>query len=169
VYLIERGVIKLIRSEANGRELIAAFRGPGWLVGAAGVILEGPAELTAQCACESDLRPLGAEAFRRVHASDPTVAAWVQRMLAREVREQSKRAGQFLLRPAQRLELLLAALARYAHSGSGPKAGRIQFPIRHQELADAIGVRRETATRLLAAAERKNVIERRRGWIIRKK
>lgn len=166
VFLIEKGVIKLIRTEANGRELIAAFRSPGWLLGATGVILSGPAELTAQCACECRLRPAGVDAFRRIHTSDPAVSAWVQRMLAREVREHSTRVGQFLLKPAERLARLLAALTPQEHAGLGSGARRMQFPIRQHEVADAIGVRRETATRLLIEAERKGLIERKGGWIM---
>ena len=167
VFLIDQGVIKLIRTEANGRELIAGFRHPGWLLGAGGVILGGPAELTAQCACECRLRQLSAAEFRRTHTKDPAVAGWIQRMLAREIREQSLAVGQFVLAPAARLERLFAILAPTRPAGSG--TCRLLYPIRQHEVADAIGVRRETATRLLTAAEKRGVIERKAGWIIRKR
>jgi CRP-like cAMP-binding protein len=168
LYLIERGVIKMTRAQANGRELIVAFRSTGWLLGASAAILGEPAELAAECVCESDARPVPVGDFLRLQGRDPAVATWLQRMLAREVREQSARMGQFLLRPSTRLEHLLATLAPLPLRGGGSEACRVPFPIRQHEVADALGVRRETATRLLAEAERRGTIERKGGWIFRK-
>ena len=165
VFLIDRGVVKMIRTEANGRQLITAFRSPGWLLGAAAVILGGNCELTAQCATESEVRAIPAADFQRIHASEPSVAAWLHRMLARDVREQATRLGVFLLEPAPRLKWLLGKLARDAAMDRNRLGHRRVFPIRQHDIAAAIGTSRETVSRLLGDLEEAGEIERTRGWI----
>lgn len=156
----------MVRSEANGRELIAAFRGPGWLVGATGVILGGAAELTAQCACECDVLPVGAETFRTLLVSDQATAAWVQRMLAREIRQQARQIGQFVLDPESRLRWILSELASPAPDSDRHATTRLAIPITQHDLADAIGASRELVSRLLGRLEKVGVIERKKGWIL---
>jgi CRP-like cAMP-binding protein len=134
-------------------------------LGAAAVILGGRSELTAQCASQVEARPLDVNDFRRMLATNHAISGWIQRMLAREVREQASRMGQFLLKPAARLQWVLSALTPRAEAESDSTNDRLVFPINHYERADAIGTKRETVTRLLKDADRRGTIYRKGGWI----
>ena len=164
IFLVERGIFKMVCAEGNGRELIVAFRGPGWLLGASGALLRGDAELTAESVSESEVRSLDAEQFRRNSSRDPVSAAWVQRKLADEVRTQDVRLGWFLRGAEARLVSTLLELALQP-DGRGYGAHRLALPIRQRDLAAAIGGSRETVTRLLGRLEGKGIVNRKGGWI----
>src|SRR5215211_3142081 len=63
VYFIESGLIKLIRYEQEGQEMIVDLRYPGWMLGSSSAIVQEPLLVTAVTLTECRLRRLRAATF----------------------------------------------------------------------------------------------------------
>ena len=158
--LILRGEVRLFQRGADGREFTLEFAGRGVLLG-----IEALFGL-------SDETLAGAATATLVGTAEPaalTAALGESAPLRRAVLEQ---LGRRLLATERRLHRLLWSDAGSRLSEALARSGRtrgrcladggvaLDDPPTHLELAREIGCRRETVTRLLAAAERHGLIRR---------
>ena len=75
VFLLEQGLIKLMRVESGGTEIIVGMRSAGWFLGAASVILDRPYLVSAVTVTDAQVSRIGADAFRERLRSDPKAGA----------------------------------------------------------------------------------------------
>jgi|tagenome__1003787_1003787.scaffolds.fasta_scaffold20580572_2 CRP/FNR family transcriptional regulator, cyclic AMP receptor protein len=161
VVLIEHGQVKIERATADGSAVTIAVRGPGELVGelacidgrgrSATVVALGP--VTAVLVPLSRFRDL-------LNTNAPLVYAILIRTVLR-IRESDRwRVEYGALATGRRVARALAD--RTLGSTNGP------FVIRttQQELADAIGISRESVVRALRVLHESGLVETRRGRIV---
>ena len=136
VYFIDSGLVKLIRLEQDGRELIVALRFPGWLLGAASVIVQKPQPVRAVTVTNCYLRRIPAEAFLHLLRANAQLSWHSHQMQSREVFDQAARVAQLGCFSARhRLEQLLWQLISELESGEPHKEVRLQLPLKHWEVA----------------------------------
>lgn len=166
LYLIQEGVVKLVRAEANGRQVLVGFRAAGWLLGVAAAILAQPLPVSAETVTVAELRSVHLDQFVHLQRTDLSVAVWLGQVLAMDLYEQTVRLGELaVLDPRARLVRLLQRLLTLHPVTRSDGTVQVSLALTHQDLADAIGVSRETMTRLLARLERDGVICRDKGWL----
>ncbi len=170
VYYIERGLVKLILLEEEGGELVIGLRSPGWLLGAASVILQEPYALTAITLTPSYLRRIPARSFIELVKSNAHFSWYLQRMQSRELLDQLARVMQLgCLSARHRLEQLLWQLASDLELGQpqkGAKEVRLNLPLRHREIAELIAVTPAYLSRLFSQMEQEGLLQRSQGWLI---
>jgi CRP-like cAMP-binding protein len=171
VYLVNSGIIKLTRSEANGQAILVDLRFAGALLGAAAVISEKPHPFAAITVTRCALTRWSSQKFQSLLATDTKLADRVREVLSDEVLEHVARISQLTCLPArERLEQLLwqfsARLGHddlYRRSESRP---RLQLPLKHYEVAHLLSITPTYLCRLLNTLEKENVITRTKGWIV---
>lgn len=166
LYLVAGGVVKLTRSEDEGRDVIVGLRTTGWLLGSAAAVLRIVHPVTAETLGPAQLRRITAADFVSRLATGP-VGPWLNRMQARETYDQVTLLAQFgALSSRQRLEQLLVKLGRAGVEARTGQLLRLKPVLRQDELAQAIGVTREHVARLLTQLEREGLITRQAGWLL---
>lgn len=153
LYLIEAGLVKLIRSERAGRDVLVGLRTSGWLLGTAAGILGVVHPVSAETLGVCELRQISV-ANLVLLAREAPVSSWLHRMLSRELHEEIALLGQFgAMAPRRRLERILARLAKDGGETREDGSVRLMISLKQHELAQAIGATREHVGRLLARLE----------------
>ena len=167
IFFIEEGLAKLVRIDGNGREQILGLRGPGWILGAAFVLVgrSHPASVVAVTACT--LRRLSREAFLEMMARQTDLSWHVHRMHSREVLSQFHHMADLGVKTArQRLERVLRRLVAVTNPDNNGKEVRLLSPLKRWELASLIAVTPEHLSRLLKQLRNDGVIRVQKGWIV---
>ncbi len=167
IYSIEKGLVKLIRSEADGKEGIAAIRYPGWLLGADSVILDAPLPVTAITVTACQLTRVPAEEFRGLIRTDADLSWKLHQMMAREVYSQVARlTGIECLSARQRLEEFIWQLISSTEPAAPDQPIRLQFPAKQFEIAQFLAVTPQYLSWMMGQLEKDKILRRDRGWLI---
>jgi CRP-like cAMP-binding protein len=167
LYLVILGCVKLTASDDQGREVLVALRLPGWLLATAAAVLGLPHPVSAEALGPCEVRSIPVAQFRRLQKTDLAVVHWVQRMQSREAYEQVSQLSMLGGSDSTvRLERLLVRLVQAGYDRRRDGSLRLTTPLRHEDMAHAIGTTRETVSRLLARLERRGELHREGGWII---
>jgi CRP-like cAMP-binding protein len=157
VYLIKRGQVKLYQLTEDGKRIIIDTLGLGSVFGNFG--LESQSQNFAQATADTYVCIAKKDTFFKTVASKPELSEKLIGMLFDQIsvgRDYiTAMAGGSVL---SKLKFKLAELGnRYGEE----KVGKVKINQRftHEEIADMIGVSRETITKLLGALRRKGIIE----------
>jgi CRP/FNR family transcriptional regulator, cyclic AMP receptor protein len=165
IYSIEKGLVKLLRREEDGKEAIAAIRYPGCLLGTASVILDEPFSVSAVTVTPCHLYRIAAQDFRSLMRKDQELSWKIHQMMARELDEHLKQlTGIECLTARERLEEFLWQLI----SSTEPKPSgsvRLQLPAKHFEIAQLLAMTPQYLSWLIAELEKDEMIQRDRGWL----
>jgi CRP-like cAMP-binding protein len=146
VILIHDGIVKQVRVEPDGHELILGLRVAGDFLGSTAAMLDRPLQASAITLTDCRIRRMPVREFLD-HLSDPEFSLQLHRLHSREIHDNIQRMAQLgCLRSRQRLEQVLRDFA--ITNGRGPGA-HLQLPMRHYEMARWIGVTPEHLSRLL--------------------
>jgi CRP/FNR family transcriptional regulator, cyclic AMP receptor protein len=159
IFLVEKGCVKLTMCSARGKALLLGFFGPQTVLGLPAAILGFPHAATAEI-----VRPLTASFLAREvllqhlrHAGDAGLRAaeLVSQMLFSTLHEMET----FWLSDSAEQKL-----ARFLLSFCPPRNGRgvawrIALGLTHEEIAQRIGVSRETVTRLLSHFKKRRILD----------
>ncbi len=149
-YIIFSGRVKVAKLAEDGRELIFGIFGNGALFGDVPVFDGGPYPATATTLVETEVYQINRDDFERMVVADPRISLKIIRVLGKRLRQ----AHGFVMDIAMKSvpQKLSAALLKLADEYGRPsKAGTIiDLPLSRLELAELIGVTRETATRELS-------------------
>ena len=153
-YLIVSGLIKMVKTAADGSEAILAIRGAGDLVGELGVMDARPRLVTATAATESLVARIGRDQFVEVMQAHPDVIFAMLANLTAQLRSAALqilvlRSGDATALVARRLFLLASDPA---FESLGSKDGGtivIDMPVSQQELAAWAGVSHRSAVAVL--------------------
>jgi CRP/FNR family transcriptional regulator len=167
LYFIETGLVKLVRSEENGSEMIVNVRNPGWLLGSAAAILGQRFPTTAVTLTPCLLRRLPVKDFHQLMKTNHDFSWYVHCVHSRDILEQTIRLSELgNLSARQRLEHLLWELISALDLRDPRQSERIQLPLKHSEIAQLIAVTPEHVSRVLKQMEAKKFVQRKKGWII---
>jgi len=167
VYFSNSGLVKLMRSEDNGREVILSLKFSGSLLGAEAVIIREPYPFSAVAVTKCRLARLRAGDFLDLVSSDQQLSACLNEELSAEILAQTARLSQIAcLSARQRLENLLWQLACDESLKSNRSEIRFQLPLRHWEVAQLLAITPTYLSKLLTELEREEIITRTKGWFV---
>lgn len=165
VYLIEHGLVKLVRAMSKGQHIIVGLRRRHWLIGAPAVILNKPYSFMAITLVPSSLRYIQAQDFLDLAKTNAQFSWNVHQLLAQQIFEQMKNAEAMTCMSSQdRMKYFLCDMMdEQKLMGSGP--ADFSLPLTNKELAQLLAITPEHLCRVLKAMEQKGLISRARGVI----
>jgi len=161
VYSLTSGVVKLYADLPDGRRQVVAFHFPGEFIGFCAM---PEYHCSAEAVSNATLCRFRTDRFEQFAHEHPALASSRQRRLSNDLVSAQKRA--VLLGRATALERLACFLVDVRHRsqpGSAHAPSTIQLPMRRADIADYLGVTKETVSRELTALRRAGIIRTRPG------
>ncbi len=142
LFILKKGRVQLYRLSPEGKKLVVATLGPGTIFGEMGIIGQGMHSKFAEAVEDCLLCVMSGHDVERLILSKPVVALRFMKVMADRLNTAEARLEDLAFKgiPAR-----LAALLLHLHQEQG---GSIHG-YTHQDLAEAIGTYRETATQTL--------------------
>ncbi|GAA2274053.1 Crp/Fnr family transcriptional regulator [Kitasatospora cystarginea] len=137
------GVAKVIRRERSGDRTLLAFRGPGELLGEVAVLDDGVRSASVQAISDCSVAVLNKAAFLRFVTDHDLFPVMVRYALGRLRESDLARGGGDVV---VRLSAALVTLADVSAGWPGSQRQRIELALTRDELAQYLGVSRNTVT-----------------------
>ncbi len=158
VYLVEKGLVKLTRSNGSGGRIILSICGPGQLIGEEALGGDGSYYAEAMAITPASLLRIPRQALLDALSGDGEIGRELVSYLLTRKRELAEKVELLCLHDVEyrilhylaQLSTLLTPVA----NGSG-----FQIPITQLELADLIGATRETTSTTLNQLERRGLLK----------
>lgn len=158
-YIIKEGRVKISKLAEDGRELILGIFGDGAIFGDVPVFDGGPYPATATMLIDTSVYSINREDFEHLVTDSPGMALKIIRVLGRRLREAHGFAMDIAMKSApQRLALLLLKLTQ-EYGADSSQGLFLDLPLSRREIAELIGVSRETAIRELSKLSRAGTIK----------
>lgn len=167
VYCVSKGVIALRSHQADGSSTLLRLAYPGEIVGFRSFLAQGPHQTEARALVPArvcSVVKMSAETLVRDHP------AILERLLARSLAEIDRSHARIIAAATRSNKERLAALLEWLmerHGSAEGAAQHMRLPMTRSDLADLIGVQRETMSRLVKRLEADGVfrIEGRDVWM----
>jgi CRP/FNR family transcriptional regulator, cyclic AMP receptor protein len=158
-FLIDTGRVKLTTASPTGQELLVAVLGRGQIFGELAVVDRGTREMDARAMEDSKLFSLAGDVFWSMMEGRPALARRLLELMGRRLRRADQATQDLVFFDAPtRLARKLLELAEEHGEPNGDGGVTIATRVTQEELAQMIGVSRESANRLIASFTG-------RGWI----
>jgi CRP/FNR family transcriptional regulator, cyclic AMP receptor protein len=159
LFLIDHGRVKLSIASPTGQELLVAVLGRGQIFGELAVVDRGNREMDARAMEDARLFTLATDVFWSMIEGRPALARRLLELMGRRLRRADQAAQDLVFFDgATRLARKLLELAE-EHGEANDEGGIvITSRVTQEEMAQMIGVSRESANRLIASFAG-------RGWI----
>lgn len=158
VYQLCKGRVKLSMTSAEGKSIILRIAEAGELIGINGAIAGQPYELTAETLEPCQVNFLKRDSFQRFMRDHHEASVNAAEQLGSDYRAacfQIRSLG--LSRTAA--EKIARFLLEWSARGKATSEGvRVNLPLTHEEIAQIVGVSRETVTRTLTDLKHKSLI-----------
>jgi len=158
LFIVEKGSVRIFLVSPQGSDLTLAVLGAGDFFGDMALLDGKPRSASAAALQQTETVVLDRADFTAVIRSRPHAAMAVLAAVAGRVREANEMAGDLaFLDVGGRLAKKLLELAE-AHGVERPGGILLDVPLTQEELANMVGVTRESVNRHLAMLRRKGVI-----------
>lgn len=167
VYLIEHGLVKLVRETSQGNKVIIGLRHRDWLIGAPAVLLDMPYNFTVITVVPTLLRRISRKEFLDHIKENEQFSLHVRWLLSRQIFDQMKKIEALKCLSAEdRLVRFLAATVREMDplGSGGPDC--LTLPVTNLELAQILMITPEHVCRVLKKTEQKGIIRRAKGALV---
>jgi CRP/FNR family cyclic AMP-dependent transcriptional regulator len=166
IYVLEGGLIRILRVTPTGAEFTLRYVQPGEVFGDIAVMSGHPRETFAQAKTASKVLHLPRAAFLGVLRAHSSVLYSVTRRIARRFIELQSRAEELIFLDARtRLARVLLRLAG-EHGYRSEQGLTIGLPLTHEEVATLIGTSRQTASLYLGELTKAGLVARRGRQVI---
>lgn len=151
LFLIKEGRVQLYRISLEGRKLVLAMLGPDMFFGEMPLFGQAMGDSVAQAVDDATLCTLGRAEVERILLTYPRIGVRLIQVLNERLQEAEERLHEsaFMTMPARTAALLLR-LAEDSNEVRG---------LTHQDLADMLGVYRETVTATLDKLKQDRLLE----------
>lgn len=167
VFVLKRGVVKLIRVEEDGREMIVGLRSPTWILGAASLVTNKAHVVTGVSVTSCDLQRIPAKPFLALLQSNAKLSWSLHQMHCNEIREQFMHVSALgYMSAMHRLKHLLWQLASMMKFTAPEKSNSLKLPLKHWEIAQLIAVTPEHLSRLLKKMQHEGIIRVENGRLL---
>ncbi len=157
LYIVQRGLVKLVIYGDNGRQMTLTTLGPGEFFGEVSAFDGLERGVTAEAAEDTTILVLARDELFEHLKLFPTTAVTFLMEMSRRMREQNELIANLALRDVSvRLARTLVKLAR--EDGADLQGRLIRRRPTQQELANMVGSCRETVSRAMAGFSRKGLV-----------
>jgi len=162
LYIVLSGRLKVMMSDAEGKEVILSILGPGEFFGEMGLIDDSPRSATVIAIEPCELLAIAKRDFKKCLAENSEMAMAVMRGLVRRLREADRKIGSLaLLDVYGRVARLLLDMSENVE---GEKVVTKRLP--KQDIAKMIGASREMVSRVMKDLQMGGYIEVRGSNIV---
>lgn len=167
VCLICNGLVKLTRTEADGKPVIVGLRRKGWLLGAGALLPGRPYASTAETVTRSKLCCVPTEKLKQEMETSAVFSKWIATIYSSEVYSSMINiCERSCLSGRQRLEKFFCDIIRIENTCDTEKAVKIMIPLKLWEVAQLLALTQQHLCRLIKQMENESIIIRKKGWII---
>lgn len=170
IYFIEHGLVKISRVDEEGREQIVNIIAPPQMFPHVGFFDNSPYPGTAEVLTPAKLWAVRSGRLDELMTANPEMMKRLMGIMGRRIRQlQSKLQELALFDARQRVEALL----RHFCEESGHKEAdgvHLALPVTHTELAQMVGMSRESVNRIWNQLRREGILQRKKDvWIVSEK
>jgi CRP-like cAMP-binding protein len=159
LFLVKSGTIKISAFDPSNREVLLAFRHPGDVFGELALLDESPRDHLAKAHEDSLICALRRDVVLRLARESPDVAFRVLTLMGRRIRQLRRRIEELSYKSAPaRVARALMDLAD-EHGVQDSRGMVIAFRLSQTDLANLVGLTRETVNVVLHQLQKKGVIE----------
>ncbi len=159
LFLIDEGRVKLSIASPTGQELLVAVLGRGQIFGELAVVDRGSREMDARAMEDTKLYTLASDVFWSILEGRPALARRLLELMGRRLRRADQATQDLVFFDAPtRLARKLLELAEEHGQSNDDGAILVSSRVTQEEMAQMIGVSRESANRLISSFTG-------RGWI----
>ncbi len=165
LFIVRRGLVKLVIYGEDGQAITIAMLRRGDFFGETSVLDGGRCDLTAVAVEDSTLLSLGRETVFDHFEHYPETALSFAVALCQRMRVRTNIVAGLALQDVE--ARLVGTLVELAEPAERDLLGVVRRLPNHQELADMVGSRRETVSRVLGSMTRRRLIQKRgRGLVL---
>ncbi len=158
VYLIDRGIVKLVRIMETGQPMILGLRRRHWLIGAPSVLLDSMYYSTAITLVPTSLRCISARDFLSLTKTSEDFSRYVHLLLSEEIIKQMKYVeARNCLKTRDRIRHLLLELVEDQELAGGGSSG-FSLPLTNKELSQLLAITPEHLCRVLKEMKQEGLI-----------
>jgi CRP-like cAMP-binding protein len=163
IFLILQGTVKLSIASSGGRVIILGFEGPGTILGLAAIILGRTHYATAEAVGPTTVVFLRRDAFLKLVRENAKTALEAAAILSERCFKLLDELSIFALSESaqQRLAAFLLGLRPDGKDNGGIRL----LGMRQEDLAQMVGLSRETASRLLSRLNKKQILDWKRSTL----
>lgn len=170
LFMIKKGRVRLFHLSPDGKAFTTAILEKGTFFGKMALLGQSLYGNYAEAAADCTICLINRDDAKTYLISDPRIAYRIIETLGKRLLEFEQRLADAALKqvPARIASLLLQFAnkqAEYQNGAATNSGGAIEIVCTHEELAQLLGIHRETMTRTLRKLSRLNLIELRRGRI----
>jgi len=163
VYLIEHGLVKLVRVMANGHTMIVGVRRRHWLIGAPSVLLSQLYSFTAITLVSSSLRCIQAKDFLDLAKTNAEFSWYLHRLLAQHIFKQMKIVEAMkCLSAKDRMKCFLRDMIDDQNL-AGSELSNFSLPLTNKELAQLLAITPEHLCRVLKEMKQQGILRCAKG------
>lgn len=163
VYFILSGMLKVLVSDEEGREVILSNLGPGEFFGEMGVLDDNPRSATVIASTPCELIVVSKTDFKRCLAENFDVSLYIMRNLVKRLRNADRKIESLALIDVYgRVARLLLEMAEEDAEGQQVVLRKIS----KQDIAKMIGASREMVSRVMKDLQLRGLIEEGNGRIL---
>lgn len=163
VYFILSGVLKVLVSDEEGREVILSNLGPGEFFGEMGVLDDNPRSATVVANTPCELIVISKADFKRCLAENFDVSLYIMRSLVKRLRSADRKIESLALMDVfGRVARLLLEMAEEDKDGQLV----VRRKVSRQDIAKMIGASREMVSRVMKDLQQQGLIEEGDGGIL---
>jgi CRP/FNR family transcriptional regulator len=164
-YFIRRGQVRLYTVSADGSTRLVEILGPGNWFGAASLARGTTYRMRAVSVGGSMISEISAEQLFTALSKDPLALVELARQLAGKLMTAHEEASRLVFEDCQ--QRLVSALLRFSRSAaSTPSEDGVVLRITHEQLAQAVGVARETVSLALTQLRQQNLLHTGRNQLM---
>ena len=150
IFLIEKGLVKLICDDDEGNDVLIGLRRRDWLLGVISVLLKRPHVTTAVTLTPCTLRDISAKQFLDLLTKDSQFSLHINRLLSQELCKQIDETVSAKSTSAEaRLKSFFCELIIEHGFTEGDRTVNLEVPLKHMDIARMIQVTPEHLCRLL--------------------
>ncbi len=165
VYLIERGIVKLVRIMETGQSMIVGLRRRHWMIGAPCVILDTAYSYTAISLVPTSVRCIQARDFLDLTKTNEAFSRYVHLLLSEEIIKQLKYVeARNCLGTKDRIKHLLLDLIEDQGLAGGGSSG-FSLPLTNKELSQLLAITPEHLCRVLKDMKQEGLISYAKGFL----
>lgn len=167
IYIITEGLIKVYKMSADGREKTLAILTPGDILGEMALFDYSLRSATAEALQASSVIIIPRLDFEHLLEEMPALAIRVIKVLAERLRQADEEIKNLLFLSARSRVILNLIQIAEQHIQGQMDGVPIPFRLTHAEIANLVGVSRETVTRAISELQDEGLIriEKRKLWI----
>ncbi len=157
VFLIDDGIVQLVRVDDTQTPALVGLRFPGWFLGAESAIAGALTPVSARALTACQLVRVSRRIFLDLLRTQPDLSWRINQMHAREVFDRM-RSSERSASPVDRLKTLLTQLVEANDATAIEKQISLRLPVVDAQLAQLISVSSREVRRLFARLERERLI-----------